>query len=226
MNQMNAILLCKAAREPCWQLPPPPSGTLGLIGWRLAQQEVDAGVPEDVASLLTRALTAVAWVTFPSSSEPTSSVETVVRPLEPAGVKERLDTVLSRAPSKFFLVSTRRPEVARSLFDDPAFPWWLQGQMVILTPADGPTPNLDRRSLLAMMNEAQWPAHETASAVGISALVRPGVDGDVVGIVASTEGFDQVLWDSIQREAARSSFTCEITTENQFTALLAETGNG
>ena len=129
MTPRNAILLCEEAQEPKWQLQPPPSGRLALVGWRLAEERVDAGVPDEVASLLARALTAVALVSFPSSSEPTGAGKTVARPLEPAGRKERLRSVLSRGPSRFFLVSTRGPEVAKSLFEDPAFPWWLQGHL-------------------------------------------------------------------------------------------------
>jgi hypothetical protein len=225
MTPTKVILLCKDARESKWQLQPHLSGRLALVGWRLAQKQLEGGVPDEVASLLARALTAVALVTFPSSSEPTSAGETINRLLEPARTRERLKSVLSREPSRIFLVSTRRPEVAKSLFEDPVFPWWLQGQAVVLTPPDGPAPNLDRESILSMINEAAWPSRAAASIGGFSALIRPGVDGDVVGVAASTEVLEPALCDSIQGEAARSGFECQITSERQFAERLSRSGS-
>src|SRR5260370_629278 len=65
----TAIFACRDARGPQWQLGPlpPATGRLTLLGWKQTDEQRDAGVPESVAHVLARALTAVSRVTFPCS---------------------------------------------------------------------------------------------------------------------------------------------------------------
>jgi hypothetical protein len=52
---------------------------------------------------------------------------------------------------------------------------------------------------------------------------RPGVDGDVVGIVASSEDFDRTLMRTIELEASQSGFAFVRLPEAQFATELAKT---
>jgi hypothetical protein len=86
-------------------------------------------------------------------------------------------------PVHLGLMSTRRPETAMRLFDDAAFPWWMQGQGVLLSVPDAPPPAIEEALLLALFGE-QWTRHAASLLpLGIEGVVRPGVDGDVAGKV-------------------------------------------
>jgi hypothetical protein len=116
-----------------WQLAPPLQAASSLIGWRVSPEaDRDSSVPDEVALLLARAVVDVARATFPSSSSEGMSSADIVRELRPTSFRLRMRLLLCRPLNHLRLVSTSNPEVARVLFDDPAFPWWMQGQLVLI----------------------------------------------------------------------------------------------
>jgi len=129
---------------------------LTLLGWSQATESVDAGVPDEVAGALARALTSSARVTFPSSATTegagrvwSPSGDDLVRVLSGKGFGDRLAATLRGRPPAVALLSTRRPETAMRLFADASFPWWMQGQVVLLSGLDAPPPDIDEDALLA-----------------------------------------------------------------------------
>jgi hypothetical protein len=223
-----SIFACRDARGREWQLGPlpPDRGRLTLIGWSQPAETRDAGVPEDVALVLARGLTSVARVTFPSSlvSPIATSMMTVwspldgdlVRVLTAKGFGGRIVAKLRGTPPHIALTSTRRPETARRLFDDGAIPWWLQGQVVLLSEPDAPPPDIDEESLLGLFGE-EWARRAVSLApAGVAGVVRPGVDGDVAGLLTLAEPFEQVVLAALERETQLAGFDWEQLLESEF----------
>jgi hypothetical protein len=125
-----------------------------LVGWSVPPApDRNSGVPKPIADAFARALVRVGRLTFPRSCEPPSSPRTLSRQMKPVGIAERLNTAFGSTPSKFWAVTTTDPKVASELFDDPGFPWWLQGQGALVSKGD-PVPSLDRATPLAATDPA------------------------------------------------------------------------
>ena len=163
MTTRRAILLCENPRSAHWRLEPPLSGRFVLLGWRHSREdEIEGGVPDDVASLLARSLTRVALVTFPSGgSEPVAfTSEDHVRTLRPTRWRDRLRVIVSYSPLafggrlhfRFLLVSSRRPDVVKTLFDGVS--WSMQAQAIFLSAPDAPAPTIDWRTFMSLQRRA------------------------------------------------------------------------
>jgi len=195
---------------------------LTLITWSQAPEGHDAGVPEEVARVLARALTSVARVTFPCSSvKPVATSgwspmdDDLIRVLTGKGFGERIVARLKGKPRDITLTSTRRPETAMRLFDDPGFPWWMQGQVALLSGLDAPPPDIDEETLLALFEE-DWTRRAASLAPGMEAILRPGVDGDVAGLLSLTDGFEQVVLAALESETRRVGFDWALLPEEAF----------
>ena len=116
------------------------------------------------------------------------------------------------------LMSTRRPETAMRLFDDAGLPWWLQGQIVLLSGPDASPPDIDDETLLTLFGE-EWTSHAASLApIGIKGIVRPGVDGDVAGLLTFTGASEQAVLAALEGETRRAEFDWALLTEKAFTA--------
>ncbi len=221
----TSIFACRDARGAQWQLGPlpPATGRLTLIGWKQTPEPHDAGVPEEVAPVLARALTSVARVTFPCSSvKPVATSGwspmdgDLVRVLTGKGFGERIVARLKGKPPDITVMSTRRPETAMRLFDDPSFPWWQQGQVVLLSDPDAPPRDIDEETLLALFGE-NWTQHAASLApIGIAGILRPGVDGDVAGLLSLTDAFDQAVLAALVSETQGAGFKWALMPEEAF----------
>jgi hypothetical protein len=194
-----------------------------LLGWRQPAEPREAGVPEEVAGVLARALSSVARVTFPASfgGPAASNVWSpmdgdLVRVLTAKGIGGRIAAKLRGTPADLTVISTRRPETVTRLFDDAAFPWWLQGQVVLLSVADAPPPEIDEDSLLSLFGE-DW-TQQAASVVhlGVEGILRPGVDGDVAGMLTFADAFDQAALNALEKETRLAGFDWEVVREEEF----------
>jgi hypothetical protein len=225
----TSIFACRDARGPHWQLGPlpPAEGRFTLIGWSQPAEQRDAGVPEEVAHVLARALTSVARVTFPCSFVNTLATsvwspldDDLIRVLTGKGFGGRIVARLRGTPPDTTLMSTRRPEKATRLFDDAGFPWWLEGQLVLLSGPDAPPPDIDEETLLALFGE-EWTKHAASlDAVGVEGIVRPGVDGDVAGLLSIADAFEQVVLAALESETRRAGFDWEVLPEKVFEQTL------
>lgn len=219
------MFVCQDARGSRWQLGPlpPRTGRLTLIGWKEPGEQTDAGVPEAVAPVLGRALTSVARVTFPSSNathpataEWLPSNGNLVRALTVSGFAGRIAAKWNGTPTDITLMSTRHPEAAMRLFDDAEFPWWMQGQVALLSSPDRPPPNIETAPLLALFGE-EWSEHAASLAeAGVTGVVRPGVDGDVAGLLSSTEEVEQMVLSALESEARGAGFDWAVLSESAF----------
>jgi hypothetical protein len=62
--------------------------------------------------------------------------------------------------------------------------------------------------------------------VGINAVLRPGVDGDLVGLLSSSESYEDAVLASVFEVAASSGRTCTIVSEGGFGDALAHGATG
>lgn len=223
---MTAIFVCLDARSQRWQLGIPSVGQypLILLGWSSSPATVDAGVPGRIAAVLAQALTQSALVTFPCSRKalPSPCEGETIRSLGSGGVIGQLKSSLAGTPAEILLLSTRRPESAQRMFEDGAFPWWMQGQIVLLSAPDGAPPDLDRAALLALLGE-DW-RRRIAPGTGMLGMIRPGVDGDVAGFQPLAEGFGEVLLSHLEREIVVAGWEWAILSEEGFARRLAGEG--
>jgi hypothetical protein len=166
------------------------SASIALLGWAGAAE--DGGVPRAVAAVLATGLTAFGQVTFPSGvsrAEGPSGTAGVqrARPTSPAALDRIAGAALRRGPAELPLVSTTDARIAASLFDDAAFPWWAQAQAILLSSSSTPPTLTESWPALARLFTPAWAdALAGLRAVGIEAIARPSVDGDVVGFACAT----------------------------------------
>lgn len=225
----NLLLVCMDPAGSHWQLGPlpPAKGRMLLIGWRLTPRPVDDGVPDDVGAILTRALTSIARVSFPVSemtrgaSKEWSHGDVQLRSLGDGGLIEHIKSAFNHAPTSTTLLSTRAAQAAARMFDDGGYPWHLQGQATVLSLRDAAPPDIDRQSLLSLIADdwAQQLAQLQCS--GIVGGLRPGVDGDVAGVLSLSDGFTGDLLDALEHEARRAGFDWQRLPETDFMDTLA-----
>jgi hypothetical protein len=226
----SAIFACLGPRGAHWQLGalPTTENRMTLIGWRQIPTPNDAGVPDKVAAILARALTSVARLTFPSSStagapsgEWAPLAEDLVRSLGNGGLAERIRNTIGHVPATIALLSTRRPESAVRLFDDESFPWWLQGQVVVLSSPEAAPPDIDRTTVLSFLTDDWSKRAANLAPAGIAAVMRPGVDGDVAGLLSLTVAFETALLAALEKETSRAGFDWAVLEEDNFSEWLA-----
>ncbi|PCE29115.1 hypothetical protein [Burkholderia ubonensis] len=221
-----AIFICDTPISRQWQLGPlpPPTGDIALIGWHVEPHSVDSGVPTDVRRLLGRALASIAKLSFPVSASAESNTDPRAtddqrRQLPFSSLADRFKATLNRQ-SAISLITTCPPDTAIQLFDAPGFSWEWQAQVVVLSERNATPPPLTRDTLFALIGDA-WTQHAPALlASGVVGVMRPGVDGDVVGILSLTPAFKQALIAALEIEAQRANFTCSRVTEPSFAGLL------
>jgi len=206
-----------------WQVALPGDGLpFLLLGWRVAPElERDGGMPDSVRLLLADALLQVGVLSYPSSSEPSSSAATRVRLMTGGAVAERIRALMSRVPSKIWLVTATSSSVACQLFDDPGFPWWMQGQIALISAA-APAPDLDRSTLLKLMDPMQPMRLADLGALSLKAVVQPGVDGDVAAIISVNKETDAAIATAIESSARESGFEWRAVSEAEFARALSD----
>jgi hypothetical protein len=221
----TSIYACRDARGSRWQLGPipPARGRLTLVGWRQPVEPADAGVPAEVSAVLARALTSIARVTFPTSIVNPRATGVwspldgdVIRLVDHDGIGGRVLAKVRGTPAGIALLSTRRPDTAIRLFDDAGCPWWLQRQVVLLTDPDAAPPDIDSATLLALLGDG-WSTKATPlAAAGVRGIMRPGVDGDVAGLLALTDAFDESVLTALARETGLAGVDWAVLPETAF----------
>jgi hypothetical protein len=225
----EGVFACREPHSAQWQLGPfPAAGRAMLIGWKLIPAPSDAGIPAAVAVILANAMTALARVTFLCSGSAQSATanwspmgDDLIRKIEGDGPLARAKALRKGLPARMVLWSTQRPEIAQRLFEDADYPWWLQGQLVLLSKSDLPPPDLDLKTLIGLLGEdwMAWPAR--LEATGVLGVMRPGVDGDVAGIVLVTDRFERDLLVTLEREVRLRGLDWTTMAERDFAEALA-----
>ena len=132
-----------------------------LVGWD-AQPDED-GVPTAVGLAIARALADTVRVSFLRAvSRSALTTEWAVgdegdftRTTRPAGT---LGTAIDRLRGRqgpAALVCSQRADAIADMFGEPAFPWWLQSQVLLLSSLDTPPPDVTTEQALALL-DVDW----------------------------------------------------------------------
>lgn len=228
MSHRTSIYVCLSALESHWGLGEVPvnAGQMLALGWRLSTPPVDSAVPDQIAVMLARALTAVAEVSFLVSNATLSDLDPwgcSVRIVKPASLIERADAVIANEPLNINLAATHQPDTAVRLFEDFGHPWHAQGQVALLSALDC-VPQVKRKTLLAALNGAWVTSLAALRLAGVQALVRPGTHGAVAGILSLSEDFTAAFLPALEREVRVCDMEWHLLVERDFAARLRPCG--
>lgn len=220
MSRGDELLVTHEPKLLQWQLPQQSTGYLTVIGWHAAGgRSVDDGVPANVAQTLLRAFTTSGWVSFFDASEPAELSDTRVARLEP-GMGGRLRASLAHFPHKVFLISTRRWDVGMSAFDASMFSWNMLGQALLISDAEAPIPAVGWDEMMSITGREEPITAQMLSAWNLDAIVFPGVDGDVAGLISASALIEDRILENLRAEGEGADFTWRTLAENEFAEAL------
>lgn len=223
----KAIFVCANPVNTFWQLGSlsPVKDEIMLFGWRQPNKSIDSGIPKEISVIFAKALVSTARVSFPVFEVPIGTLknkEDQVCILRTKGLIERIEAMLKHIPSSVLLLSTCHQEIVVKSFEDSFYSWCLQGQVVLLSKPDAPPPNIDRRTLLSLINTDWIKRAVHLDSIGISGVLRPGVDGDVIGILFLSNSFKQMLLEALAYQAQLAKFDWSLLSEYNFANNLKE----
>lgn len=195
-----------------------------MIGWHHASRAHEGAVPDPIAVLLAHALCSVAQVSFPASSATVADLgpgASSVRVIKPGSLVERAEAVIASEHVNMNLISTHLPDTAVRLFEDYGYPWHRQGQAALLTEYDQ-VPRIDRKTLLSVLSAAWADSVEALRAQRVQAVVRPGVDGAIAGVLSLSDPFTAMFLPALEREARRAELEWQVLEERDFAARLGK----
>ena len=221
---------------PQWQLgsPSPELGAFALIGWDANGR--DGGVPERIVDVLAASLSAFGRVTFACSAAAADDAPGWrLRDGDFIG-RDRARSVMGRmaarwsaaSPGDLVLLSTvTRQSVAR-LFDDAGHPWWNQSQFALVSVADAVPPDFERIGFdPATLLQSGWlECLHTLAPLGVQAILRPGVDGDVAGLLCTSSAVRDRFEVIISRCAQEADVALQFVGAETFSEALASSPAG
>lgn len=221
------ILVSTSARRPQWQL----AGFLGrstsvLLGWHQAPRPVDGGVPVEVAGVISNTLCRGARVSYLSSDleeiMATHRKECYsIQPITKPGLAARLIAHWSGVPPRAVVISSNSPKVVLHLFDTSYFSWVLQGQSVFLSGLSDPLPDLKDVVSKAWQKKYEDAPMDAINDYALIGIMRPGVDGDVAGILFRSIPDKENFLKTLRKEAESSGMQFKVCNEAEFMDSLA-----
>jgi hypothetical protein len=213
-----------------WQLgsPSPEKAAFALIGWN--SDELEGGVPEPIITVLAMTLSAFGRVTFACSTISAADAQgwqmlgsDFVIGYRTRSVLGRIAARFSAAPADLVLLSTTAERSVRRLFDDTGYPWWSQDQFALLSSAGASSPDFDRIAFdPATLFEAEWSeCLGRLLPLGVQAILRPGVDGDVAGLLCASNEVRNRFESILCGAAKQFGMSLEYVSEAEFVEALA-----
>jgi hypothetical protein len=218
------LLITHDPSEPqLWQLGRPPQEfeAYDLIGWE--SDDIEGGVPISVINVFAKTLAKFGRITFACSNVSAPDIPgwheqggDFVSSYRFRSALERIVAAFfARAPIDLVLLSTRSEKTIKCIFDDAGYPWWGQSQFALLSDADAPAPDFasiafDAATLLGR----EWPTNlSKLPHLGVQAILRPGVDGDVLGLLCTTrkvrDRFETILTCCAEQVGFSLDYVCE-----------------
>lgn len=226
------IFCCRNIKNSQWQLTPiaKDTGSLVLLGWKETPADRDGQISGRLSSIISNTLSTTARVSFPRSTIKTKCSQSdgwcqdnsdLIRNLGKGGITGRVSALAKSLPLKIHLISTENPESVASLFDDPIYPWWLQGQAAFLSRPGNSAPEISRQTVLALLNRDWGVEISNLISTGVQGLFIPGVDGDVAGLYSFSSSFEKLFFSEIQRQCQLLNVRWEECEEEAFSENLA-----
>jgi hypothetical protein len=209
-------------------------GAFALLGW--SSDDPEGGVPERIVNVLARSLSAFGRVTFPCSTIFVSDAREWQMHGSEFVARYRIHSALGRIASQFSrrapvdltLLSTLAEREVRRLFNDPDYPWWNQGQFALISPPDVSPPELEKIAydLTALFGLKWCEGLSSLGPVGVVAILRPGVDGDVAGLICASWEMRDRFEGILSRHAHASSVPIQYVSESELMKGLASSPPG
>ncbi len=192
---------------------------------------MEGGVPERIVGVLARSLATFGRVTFACSTISatdapgwqTQGDEFVARYATRSALGRMAARLSARAPVDLTLLSTTSEHNIRRLFDDPGYPWWNQGQFVLVSPAGASAPNFDRIGFnpATLFGRDCSEGFGLLQPLGVQAMLCPGVDGDVAGLLCASAELRDRFEAILSRHAQESDVSLQHVSEAGFVEGLA-----
>jgi hypothetical protein len=225
------LFITHDAPGPQWQLgsPSPELGAFALIGW--CSDEREGGIPERIVNVLATSLAAFGRTTFACSTISATDAPGWQMQGSDFVTRYRTRSVLgrtaarfsARAPIDLVLVSTMAEQSVRRLFNDAGYPWWSQSQYVLVSPASASPPDLDEIAFNpTTLFEREWlEGFGSLQPLGVQAILRPGVDGDVAGLLCASSEVRDRFEAILSRYAQEFGVSLQYVSEAEFVERLA-----
>lgn len=222
--------------RPQWQLgsPSPELGAFALIGWNSNKRE--GGVPERIVYVLATSLAAFGRVTFACSTISATGAAGWQMQGSDFVSRYRIRSVLGRmaarvsagAPIDLVLLSTTDEQTVGRLFDDAGYPWWSQSQFVLVSPADASPPDFDKVAFnpATLLECELLEGFGSLEPLGVQAILRPGVDGDVAGLLCASSEVRDRFEAILSRYAQEFGVSLQFVSEAEFVEGLASSPPG
>ncbi len=174
---------------------------IGILGWTCDDSSVDAGIPEAIANVLSKALCHCSQVSFldPSSS----SI------LKPSPFKSMLGQPV------FSIRTTSQQEIVARLFYIDEFPWDQCSQVVILSKWKS-EPIFNYANLFELWSHPAPNLNSLANRMKVLGYLLPGPDGDFVEIVIFDNSLLNLLTQNLANECKQRGLGWQEVSENQF----------
>lgn len=197
------------------------AGPTWLLGWRQNPVPLDGGMPKAVSAVFSQAFTASATVmglctqaALPLQSDSRTDSSSDILPYQAVALTSatRAQRLLNRftgEPDAIYLVASRDSMTIARLFDNPTFNWSLQGQVILLSSRNELDLSRIQWKMVKTIFSGNWlNALNHLLSIGIEAVIKPGVDGDVAGVVFLKAELAPILWKAIIAEAKHANMIC------------------
>lgn len=188
---------------------------MGLLGWVIKSAyhaQLDGVVPPEAVEIIVRAICRSYRMTFFYPVPKRTSSE-----WESTEGEQRCKLWSPWLPKLFGksipLVSTTVPESAKQLFDADLFDWHLQGQIVLVSSADGPPPPLTYWQMTQLRKRCRWNAEQLGLLPDIVGMFLPAVDGDFAQFVAFEDRFWFQILESLEAECRSAGVEWRVVDE-------------
>jgi hypothetical protein len=199
-------------------LPPSAGRIVGVeVSWNVDDSD---GVEGDGARafflMIARALVDGARVTFldealepplPQAWEPRGADHVVELPLGSMQAWTRRLTGLLGFDETRGVLSTRRAERAARLFDSSYFHWWAQAQFALLSAPDAAPPPIDAEAVSGLLGDGWQDVVRSLGSSGVIGGMRPGTDGDLLGLFFLDPARGDAFLSALAREAELDGLT-------------------
>jgi hypothetical protein len=219
----STIYLCERPTDPRWELGSAAASTqrVLLIGWSRSVQLTEAGVPPIVSRVISHALVSAGHVAFLSNaSDAHATAACEFQSLAKDNWPMRLGQWLHVTPRSAGWVITRDALTAATLFDCDAFDWRLKAQVALLVRSPMVLQDLGWDAVRDLAGDTWTDAAANLAAVGVEAVLRPGVDGDVAALWTAAPATGVTLRDAMAQAAVQLGAVLEECSEAQLLDLM------
>lgn len=175
--------------------------------WQISAANPQGGVPAEAADLVVLALLSLHQLHFlVDEARPSSALSTSTRYIDVSagGWVQAVSAKLQGLPTGVTWCSTREYHLACEMFAQSTFSWSHQAQVVLLTDRAAAPPQFSRAMTVALLRGGSPSWGEALAAAGVTAVLRPAVDGDGVGWINFRPGPEPAWIPELRRRCEHS----------------------